>query len=48
MTYRLVNFTMWCTVLDLIEQKLHLTIAGLNQLVNIKAAFPRGLTDNLK
>lgn len=48
MTYRLVNFTMWCDMLDIIEQKSHLTIDGLNKLVNIKASFPRGLTNYLK
>lgn len=48
MTYRLVYFTMWCDMLDLIKNKSHITIEGLNKLVNIKASFPRGLTNNLK
>lgn len=53
MTYRLVNFKMWCDMLDIIENKSHLTIEGLNKLVNIKASFPpceagRGLTNYLK
>ena len=48
MTYRLVYFTLWCDMLDIVEKKSHLTIEGLNKLVNIKASFPRGLTDYLK
>jgi hypothetical protein len=48
MTYRLVYFTLWCDVLDLIENNSHKTIEGLNKLVNIKASFPQGLTKTLK
>jgi hypothetical protein len=48
MTHRLVNFIMWCQVLKLFETKTHLTKAALIQLVNIKAAFPKGLTEILK
>lgn len=48
MTHRLVNFTMWCKVLVLFENKAHLTKEGLIKLVEIKAAFPKGLTEKLK
>lgn len=48
MTYRLVYFTLWCDMLDLIENKSHTTIEGLNKLINIKASFPQGLTNSLK
>ncbi len=48
MTYRLVNFIMWCKMLNLFESKIHLTKEGFFQLVNIKAAFPKGLTKTIK
>jgi hypothetical protein len=35
-------------MLDLIKNKSHTTIEGLNKLVNIKASFPQGLTNSLK
>lgn len=45
MTHRLVNFKLWCDMLDIIQNKSHLTTKGLIQLINIKSSFPNGLTD---
>jgi hypothetical protein len=47
MTHRLVNFTLWCKVLKLIETKEHLTVVGFNKILSIKAAFPRSLNITL-
>jgi hypothetical protein len=48
MKHKLVNFMMWCEVLNLFETKTHLTKEGLIQLFNIKPAFPKGLNNILK
>jgi len=48
LTYKLVYFTMWCNMLDIIETKLHLTNTGLIRLLEIKSAFTKGLTPILK
>jgi len=39
---------MWSKVINIFKSKAHLTKEGLIQLVNIKAAFPNGLTKSLK
>jgi hypothetical protein len=47
-SYRLVIFDLWCEMLNIIEKKAHLTNEGLTQLLRIKAAFPKGLTNKIK
>lgn len=47
LTYKLVYFKLWCSMLNIIENKSHLTMKGLFQLVVIKASFPKGLTSIL-
>jgi hypothetical protein len=38
---------LWCEILKLIETKEHLTSAGFNRILSIKAAFPRSLNSTL-
>lgn len=47
-TYKLVYFQLWCKVLDLMEQKQHLTLEGLSEIIGIKSQFKKGLSPLLK
>lgn len=48
MSYKLVSFTLWNEVINLFEEKLHLTDEGLLKIVSIKNLFPKGITSELK
>lgn len=43
LTYKLVYFTVWSKILDLIKSKDHLTLSGLLQIVSLKALFSKEL-----
>lgn len=47
-TQKAADFYLIEQALELVKNKLHLTVDGLNKLVNIKAALNTGLSDNLK
>lgn len=47
-TYKLVYFTLWCQIMDLVISKAHLTWVGLLQIIALKALFKRGLSDLLR
>ena len=47
MTYKLVYFQLWCSVLELIEKGEHLTLNGLLKIVGFKAPFKMGLSKAL-
>jgi len=48
LTYKLVYFKLWCTVLDLMFNKDHLTIEGINKIVALKEHSYKGLNESLK
>jgi hypothetical protein len=47
MTYKLVHFKLWCSVLDILSAKEHLTLKGLLKIIALKAHSPLGLTSML-
>jgi len=47
-TKKRADFELWIKVLDLIQNKEHLTVQGLQKIVAIRASLNRGLTDELK
>ena len=47
-TQKWADFELFKQVVDLLNRKEHLTIEGLQQIVNIKATMNRGLSDVLK
>jgi hypothetical protein len=47
LTYKLVYFTMWCNLMQLMEANAHLTLEGLKKIVSIKTAFKNGLNSML-
>lgn len=46
-TYKLVHFTVWSNILDIILAKRHLTEAGLNEIIKWKSYFKGGLSSLL-
>jgi hypothetical protein len=47
-TQKRVDFLLMCKVLEIVQEKRHLTIEGLNEILSIKAAMNLGLSDKLK
>lgn len=47
-THKLVYFQLWSKVLNLMEQKHHLTWEGLSEIISIKSQFKKGLSPLLK
>lgn len=47
-TYKKLDFELFKKAYELIVTKLHLTDAGFNTILSIKASINLGLTDNLK
>ena len=47
-TQKRVDFLLMCKIIELVEEKKHLTKEGLNEILNIKAAMNLGLSDKLK
>jgi hypothetical protein len=48
LTQKAVDFFLFKQIIDLINNKAHLTVEGLNQIVNLKASMNLGLSDKLK
>lgn len=48
LTQKSADLFLFKQIIDLINNKAHLTIEGLNQIVNIKASMNLGLSDKLK
>jgi hypothetical protein len=48
LTQKLTDFLLFKAIVDLIVNKNHLTIEGLNQIINIKASMNRGLSQIVK
>nr|YP_010836045.1 hypothetical protein QLP54_mgp21 [Phyllosticta yuccae]WGC90060.1 hypothetical protein [Phyllosticta yuccae] len=48
LTEKSVDFFLFKQIIDLINNKAHLTVEGLNQIVNLKASMNLGLSDKLK
>jgi hypothetical protein len=48
LTQKSADFFLFKQVIDLINNKVHLTVEGLNQIVNLKASMNLGLSDMLK
>ena len=48
LTQKSVDFFFFKQIIDLINNKAHLTVEGLNQIVNLKASMNLGLSDKLK
>lgn len=46
-TTKFVHFKLWCQVLDIIQNKEHLTKAGFYRILSIKSVFPKGLSDKI-
>lgn len=47
-TQKRVDFQLMCKVVEIVQEKRHLTIEGLNDILSIKAAMNLGLSDKLK
>lgn len=47
-TQKKVDFLLMCKILEIVQEKRHLTIEGLNEILSIKAAMNLGLSDKLK
>lgn len=47
MTYKLVHFLFWSSVLDLKVKKEHLTLPGLLKIIALKAHSPFGLSTKI-
>jgi hypothetical protein len=47
-TQKAADFLLFKQAVKLVNNKTHLTVEGLNQLVNIKASMNLGLSDRLK
>jgi hypothetical protein len=48
LTQKAADFLLFKQVVKLVNNKAHLTVEGLNQIVNIKASMNLGLSDMLK
>lgn len=47
LTYKLVHFTLWSMLIDLMLSKEHLTLEGLLKIVGLKEHFKMGISDYL-
>jgi LAGLIDADG endonuclease len=47
-TQKRVDFLLMCKIIELVQEKKHLTTEGLNEILSIKAAMNLGLSDKLK
>jgi len=47
-THKRADFIIFCKIVELINQKEHLTLEGIQKIVNLKASMNKGLTDKLK
>lgn len=47
LTYKLVHFNLWITVLNKIIAKTHLTATGLSEIIALKSHFKSGLSKTL-
>jgi len=48
LTKKIVDFMLFKQAVKLVDNKAHLTVKGLNEIVNIKASMYLGLSDMLK
>lgn len=48
LTQKFADYTLFKEVVNLINTKAHLTLDGLNKIINIKASINKGLSDKLK
>jgi hypothetical protein len=48
LTQKAANFILFKHIIEIIYNKNHLSIEGLQQIINIKAAMNKGLSDELK
>jgi hypothetical protein len=46
-TTKYVHFELWCQVMDILENKEHLTKSGFNRVLSLKSCFPKGLPPKL-
>jgi len=46
-TQKRADFELFKQIVEMVNQKHHLTIEGLQQIVNLKAALNKGLSDSL-
>lgn len=46
-TTKYVHFRLWCQVMDILENKEHLTKSGFNRVLSLKSLFPKGLSPKL-
>lgn len=47
-TQKLADYLLWKELVNLMEKKEHLTIEGVQKIINLKASVNKGLTDELK
>jgi len=47
-TQKRVDFLLMCKIIELVQEKKHLTEEGINEILSIKAAMNLGLSDQLK
>ena len=47
-TTKLIHFQLWCKVMDMIENKEHLTEKGFLKILSIKNIFPKGISNKIK
>jgi hypothetical protein len=47
-TQKRVDFLLMCKIIELVQEKKHLTTEGINEILSIKAAMNLGLSDKLK
>lgn len=43
-TYKLVHFQLWSKILTLMQEKQHLNVSGLSEIIGIKTHFKKGLS----
>ena len=48
LTYKLVYFQLWSSILEIMESGAHTTLEGLLRIVALKSHFKKGLSDTLK
>jgi len=46
-TSKFVHFKLWCQVMDILNNKEHLTESGFYKILSIKSVFPKGLSPKL-
>jgi hypothetical protein len=47
-TQKRIDFELFTKIIEIINRKDHLTIKGLQEIVNIKASMNKGISDNIK